>query len=134
MLKLYWFLATWMMFSVAEAASPALKISEFMAVNTNTVQDADGDYSPWIEIYNPTTNNVNLSGWALTTDPTNLMQWRFPQVTLLDADDANQSDNFMVVFASGMNRTNNTAELHANFQLPVGGGFLALVDPNTNIV
>jgi hypothetical protein len=134
MKKLCWFLTVWMMFSVAEAASPALKISEFMAANTKTVADADGDYSPWIEIYNPTTNDVNLSGWALTTDPTNLMQWRFPQVTLLDSDDANQSDNFMVVFASGKNRTNNTAELHSNFQLPAGGGFLALVDPSTNIV
>ena len=105
-----------------------------MAVNTKTVKDADGEYSSWIEIYNPTTNDVNLAGWSLTTDTNNLRQWRFPQVTLLSAADANQSDNFMVVFASGKNRTNNTAELHTSFQLPVTGGFLALVDPSTNIV
>ncbi|HEY4951970.1 MAG TPA: CotH kinase family protein [Verrucomicrobiae bacterium] len=40
----------------------------------------------------------------------------------------------MVVFASGKNRTNNAAELHTNFRLPLAGGFLALVDPHTNIV
>jgi len=123
-----------MLASRAGAASPPLQISEFMAVNTKTVQDADGDYSPWIEIYNPTKSDINLQGWALTDDTNNLMQWQFPAVTLLDADDANESDDFMVVFASGKNRTTNTAELHTNFRLPASGGFLALVDPNTNIV
>ena len=112
----------------------AVGISEFMATNTDTVLDADGDSSPWIEIYNPTTNDVNLSGWSLTTNVNNLRQWVFPNVTLLDTGDADGSDNLMVVFASGKNRTNNTAELHTNFRLPVNGGYLALVDNKTNIV
>ncbi len=131
---LVWFVVVLMRVSGAGAASPRLEISEFMAVNQKTVQDADGDFSPWIEIYNPTTNDVSLNGWALTDDTNNLTLWRFPNVTLLDAADANESDNFMVVFASGKDRTNNTAELHTNFRLPTGGGYLALVDPNTNIV
>ena len=130
---LFWLVVVLMTVSEARAASPALQISEFMAVNQKTVQDVDGDYSPWIEIYNPTTNDVNLSGWALTDDTNNLTLWRFPNVTILDADDANESDNFMVVFASGKDRTNNIAELHTNFRLPTSG-YLALVDPNTNIV
>ena len=109
-------------------------ISEFMATNVTTVQDEDGDSSPWIEIYNPSTSDVNLTGWALTDDSNNLMKWRFPNVTLPDQDDANGSDNFMVVFASGKNRTNNIAELHTNFRLPLSGGYLALVNPATNIV
>ncbi|HTR41608.1 MAG TPA: CotH kinase family protein [Pseudomonadales bacterium] len=111
-----------------------LTISEFMATNVNTVADEDGDSSPWIEIFNPTAADVSLNGWALTDDPNNLMLWRFPNVTLLDADDANGSDNYLVVFASGKNRTNNLAELHTNFRLPAGGGYLALVNPQTNIV
>lgn len=105
-----------------------------MAVNQKTAQDADGDYSPWIEIYNPTTNDVSLKGWYLTDDTNNPALWQFPDVMLLDAADANESDNFMVVFASGKNRTNNAAELHTNFRLPAGGGYLALADPNGNIV
>ena len=44
----------------------AVGISEFMATNQSTVLDADGDPSGWIEIFNPTTNDVNLSGWSLT--------------------------------------------------------------------
>ena len=118
----------------ATATWSAVGISEFMATNLNTVQDADGDSSPWIEIFNPTTSDVSLNGWALTDDTNNLMQWRFPNVTIPDAADANGADNYLVVFASGKNRTSNTNELHTNFRLPVNGGFLALVDPNTNIV
>ena len=75
-----------------------------MATNQTTVLDEDGDSSPWIEIFNPTAGDVNLNGWALTDDPNNLMQWRFPNVTIPDAADANGSDNYMVVFASGKNR------------------------------
>ena len=109
-------------------------ISEFMATNKSTVQDVDGDYSPWIELYNPTTNDISLAGWSLTDDTNNLTKWQFPNVVLLDADDANGSDNFMVVFASGKNRVTVTNELHTNFKLSPAGGYLALVNSNGNIV
>src|ERR1039458_2973102 len=112
----------------------AVGISEFMATNRTTVLDVDGDPSGWIEIFNPTTNDVSLSGWSLTDDPNNLRQWLFPNVVIPDAGDANGSDNFLVVFASGKNRATNTAELHTNFKLPLTGGYLALVDNKTNIV
>jgi hypothetical protein len=112
----------------------AVGISEFMATNRTTVLDVDGDPSGWIEIFNPTTNDVSLSGWSLTDDPNNLRQWLFPNVVIPDAGDANGSDNFLVVFASGKNRATNTAELHTNFKLPLTGGYLALVDNKTNVV
>ena len=112
----------------------AVGISEFMATNRTTVLDVDGDPSGWIEIFNPTTNDISLSGWSLTDDPNNLRQWLFPNVVIPDAGDANGSDNFLVVFASGKNRATNTAELHSNFKLPLTGGYLALVDNKTNVV
>jgi|GEM_PF-605841 len=109
-------------------------ISEFMATNVATVQDEDGDYSPWIEIFNPTTSDVNLNGWALTDDTNNLARWKFPNVTIPSLADANGSDNFMVVFASGKNRAVNTNELHTDFRPPVDGGYLALLNPQGNVV
>ena len=111
----------------------ALGISEFMATNRNTLQDEDGESSPWIELFNPTAASINLLGWSLTDDTNNLAKWPFPNVVLLDADDANGSDNFMVVFASGKNRANYLAELHTNFKLSPGGGYLALVNPSQQI-
>ena len=46
---------------ITGAASPVL-ISEFMALNNFTLADEDGSYSDWIEVYNSSTNTVNLAG------------------------------------------------------------------------
>lgn len=109
------------------ALPPSLEISEFMAANQNTLLDQDGDSSDWIEIYNGTGNPVNLAGWFLSVEPTNLTQWAFPGYVLASGD-------YLVVFASGKNRTAVTNELHTNFKLPAAGSFLALVDSQTNLV
>ena len=61
-----------------QAPPLSLEISEFMAANENTLLDEDGDSSDWIEIYNGTGNSVNLSGWFLTSEATNLAQWASP--------------------------------------------------------
>ena len=105
----------------------SLQISEFMAANQNTLLDQDGDSSDWIEIYNGTGTPVDLAGWYLTVEPTNLTQWAFPNYVLASGD-------FLVVFASGKNRTAVTNELHTNFKLLAAGSFLALVDSQTNLV
>jgi hypothetical protein len=106
---------------------PSLEISEFMASNKHTLLDEDGDSSDWIELYNGTPSAVDLSGWFLTAEATNLTQWGFPGYVLASGD-------YLVVFASGKNRTAVTGELHTNFKLPAAGGFLALVDPQANLV
>ncbi len=113
--------------SFTNAVSNFVAITEFMATNHTTVQDQDGDFSPWIELFNPQTNDISLTNWSLTIDAGNLRQWMFPNVTL-------EANSFMVIFASGKDRETNTAELHTNFRPPVGGGYLALVDPHTNII
>src|SRR5687767_1947367 len=53
-------------------------ISEFMAINDNTLEDKDGDFSDWIEIHNPGTEPLNLQGWHLTDDDEILDKWTFP--------------------------------------------------------
>ena len=37
---------------------------EFLASNSGGRQDADGDSSDWLEIYNPGTTDINLAGWT----------------------------------------------------------------------
>jgi len=101
-------------------------INEFMASNGSRLPlaggellDADGDSSDWIELYNPTDRVFDLSGWYLTDSSDNLTKWQFPNGTKLS------SNGYLVVFASGKNRT--AGQLHASFQLSAGGGYLALI-------
>jgi len=60
-----------------------LRINEFMALNSTTLADEDGDYSDWIEIYNPTPNAIDLLNWSLTDDKANTLKWKFPQVFII---------------------------------------------------
>ena len=105
------------------SAAPSVVISEFMAINTTTLADEDGDYSDWIELYNSSTNSVNLGGWYLTDRATNLTHWKFPSTNL-------GPSSFMVVFASNKNRRVAGAPLHTNFKLAGSGEYLALVMPD----
>src|SRR5687767_2134115 len=102
------------------AAGP--RITEFLAENDGGLRDSDGETPDWIEIQNASATTVNLAGWHLTDTPTNLTKWTFPPTNLL-------AGRFLVVFASGKDRT-NTAGLHTNFRLENGGGYLALVEPD----
>jgi hypothetical protein len=107
--------------SVLQAADPI--ISEFLAANTGPLVDEDGESSDWIELYNGGSSTVDLAGWRLTDDPENLAQWTFPATNL-------PPGRFLLVFASGKNRTVAGAPLHTSFQLDSTGEFLALVRPD----
>ncbi|MBN2474599.1 MAG: lamin tail domain-containing protein [Pirellulales bacterium] len=96
-----------------------LVISEFMAINDDTLADAEGDYEDWIEIHNPTDAAVSLDGWYLTDDPDDLTQWQFPGVSLDPHD-------YLIVFASGKDPAPG-GELHASFKIDGDGEYLALV-------
>lgn len=101
------------------AAAPL--ISEFMASNETTLADEDGEFTDWIEIYNPDDEELDLGGYFLTDDSVILNKWVFPP-TVLGAGE------WLVVFASGKDR--DVGELHTDFKLAAGGEYLALVDPD----
>lgn len=109
-------------------AGAPFEITEFMALNRETLNDEDGDSSDWIEIHNPDATAQSLEGWFLTDDPANLTRWRFPANVWLSAGE------YLVVFASGKDKMAVPGRLHTNFRLDQDGEFLALLDPQTNIV
>ena len=61
-----------------QVLSANVLITEFMASNNSTLADGDGQFPDWVEIYNPTTQSVNLAGWHLTDDSQNPDKWTFP--------------------------------------------------------
>ncbi len=62
------------------AANPV--ISEFMAKNSSTLADGNGNFSDWIEITNQGDASINLQGWHLTDDLTKPGAWTFPSYNL----------------------------------------------------
>jgi hypothetical protein len=107
---------------------PNIVISEFLADNENGIKDEDGDREDWIELYNVGPLDGNLNGWFLTDTPTNLTKWRLPALVLANT-------RYAVIWASDKNRINLNGQLHTNFKLGNNaGGYLALVDAQTNIV
>jgi hypothetical protein len=105
------------------SADPTVVISEFRAINNSTLADEDGTYADWIELYNTSTNAVNLGGWYLANKATNLTHWMFPSTNL-------GPSQFLVVFASNKDRRVSGAPLHTNFKLGGSGEYLALVLPD----
>jgi hypothetical protein len=103
-----------------------IRITEFMASNTHTLADDDGDYSDWIELENTAVTNVDLVNWALSDSPGNPEKWLFPSTNI-------PPGGFMVVFASGKNRRVPGAPLHTNFKLSAAGDYLALSRPGLSI-
>ena len=101
-----------------------LHITEFMADNKESVEDADGDASDWIEISNVNRENGSLEGYHLTDDPLNLTKWTFPKKSFND-------EGFILVFASGKDLTDSNNDLHTNFKLSSSeNGYLALIKPD----
>lgn len=106
-------------------------INEFLARNDGGYpddegRDGDGGSPDWIEILNAGDESVDLAGYALTNDATNLHKWVFPSVDL-------DPGQYLLVFASGQSDPNYVdagGYLHTNFTLRRSGDYLALTDPS----
>lgn len=119
--------ATWGYVIDTNTPLPGLQINEFLAKNDRGIRDEDGDHSDWIEIFNSSSSPVSLRNWSLTDDTSRPARWLFPDKTL-------PAGGYLVVFASGKDRTNTAGRLHTNFKLPTEGGQLALVAPTGDFV
>ncbi len=102
-------------------------LPENLPVGTNHVGDRFGDSDPWVELYNGGSNVVNLSGWSLADNYTNLAAWSFPANTLL------QPGQFRLVWLDGEPGEADALELHASFRLGTNAGSLVL-SRGTNLI
>ena len=98
-------------------------ISELMAQNNGILADPDGDYSDWVEIHNPTDEDIDLAGYSLTDDANQPRRYVFPNLTL-------SAGEYLVVYASGKNSTDLSKKIvHLPFSLKSTGETLYLYDP-----
>lgn len=75
----------------------SIVINEFMASNSTTIPDEDGDFSDWIELFNPGDAVVSLEGWGISDNLAEPYKWTFPAVSL-------EQQQHLLLFASDKDR------------------------------
>lgn len=98
-------------------------LNEYMSENTYAAADSQGQYHDWVELYNCSLNDIDLSGFYLTDDRYNIMKWTFPANTVLKAGD------YMTVFCSGLDTVSESGEMHTSFSLSSDDDLLCLYTP-----
>ena len=102
------------------AESSPVVINEFMARNAASITDPQGEYDDWIELYNTSDAEVDLSGMYLSDNKDDLRKWAFPRSTTIP------SGGYLIIWADedGKSRPG----LHANFKLSGNGEIVMLID------
>ncbi len=96
-------------------------INEVMAGNKSAVVDDTGNYSDWIELYNPGTSAVSLSGWGLSDEKSRPVKWAFPDITM-------QPGSYLLIYCDKLDHRDVNKPLHANFSLSGNGEDVVLTD------
>ncbi len=109
-------------------AAARVAINELMAANDETIADPQGDYDDWVELFNTTSQAIDLAGWYLSDDPDEPKKWQFPAGTTIIAG------GYLLVWAD--EDTDDTPGLHADFKLSAGGESVVLTgsDAGGNVV
>lgn len=111
--------------SVTSASNSPVILNEFMASNTSTLADPQGEYDDWIELHNVTDSAVNLTGRYLSDEPNNPRKWQFPAGTTIPAN------GYLLVWAD--EDTTITNGLHASFKLSASDDEIYLTDTDANL-
>jgi hypothetical protein len=107
--------------AVQTATAGQVKINEFLADNTNDVQDENFQYEDWIELYNTTSSPLELSGLYLTDNFSVPAKFTIPQNTII------QPNGYLIIWADEDPST--STYVHANFKLSTAGEQLMLSAP-----
>jgi len=100
-----------------------LAINEFMASNSDTIHDQQGQYDDWIEIHNYGTDAIDIGGMYLTDNLSIPKKWGIPANN--PTATTIPPGGYLLIWAD--NDTIDTG-LHANFKLSAGGEEVGLFD------
>lgn len=104
--------------------SAQIIINEFQAGNNMTVVDPDyNEYADWIELYNPGTASVDLTGYSLTDEKSDTTKWVFPAGTII------APNSYLVIWAD-----NRDTGLHAGFNLDKNGDDISLFSASGELI
>lgn len=104
----------------------AVVINELCAHNLSGLQDGNGAYGDWIELYNPGDAPVDLSGWSISDDKDDPTRWVFPAGTVIE--------DYLVLFADSGDGRDPAGYWHTSFALRTRGETLYLYDAEGTLV
>ncbi|GEM_PF-460462 len=115
-------------------AGQTLFINEIMAANSTTIRDGDvddskqgasgGAYSDWIEIYNKSSQPIDLTGYTISDDGAT---WTIPQGTV-------PANGYILIWASDKDKVAKDGQLHTNFKLSASGETVTLKKADGTVV
>lgn len=115
-----------LMTCVFVSAQP-VSINEFMSSNSYILADEDGDYEDWIELYYNGEKSINLAGYGLSDSFDDPFKWVLPNFIIHPGE-------FLLVWASGKNRTTPGYPLHTNFNIKAEGEALFFTQPDGTLI
>src|SRR6185312_12066890 len=110
---------------VASGVDAQLTINELMSDNVLTQKDDRGTASPWLEIFNPTDQDVPLDGYAVTDDFSN------PKKSVLSNGVVAPAHGHLLLWADGSAWAGPT---HLGVMLSPKGGSLGLARPDGSFI
>lgn len=102
-----------------------LVINEFMASNDVTQADQDGEYNDWIELYNNSSQEIDLSGYFLSDDSEDIEKWQIPEGTIIGGNE------YLVIWADD---DEGQEGLHTNFKLSASAESVVLSNSTGEII
>ena len=117
-------------FGFPHKADAQVVINEYSCSNFDSFQDDFQEYGDWLELYNPGSSAVNLSGYFLSDNPSAPQKWQIPNGALIPAS------GFLRFWASGRNLA-NPVNFHTSFkftQTKATPEFIVFADPSGVII
>jgi hypothetical protein len=97
-------------------------INEICPANADIIYDTTFyEFNPWIELYNPGDNSVNLKGYFLSDDSQAREKWNVTEDIIIDAK------GYLILWCDKGNKFR-----HTNFSLDTDGEQVILSDPSGN--
>lgn len=90
-------------------------INEVLCSNSTCAKSFDGRYYDWVELYNPTSDNVSLDSYYLTDN----IDER--EKTSLKGQEI-APGGYLIIYCSGLNMTDSNGFLHTSFKLSASQG------------
>lgn len=102
-------------------------INEVSASNESVLEDGEGEYPDWIELYNVAGSTIDLNGYGISDDKSRPFKYTFPEFQI-------SSGSYGLLFASDKDTIDNEGFLHVNFKLSADGETLYLTSPSGSLI